>query len=223
MRSPGPPEDAGMSVSSTARDPRAPSDTQTSERSEGVIPDQQTSGVVCQMQRPRVHGKFLYVAGKHFWIRGVTYGTFRPNAAGLQFPDEDMVRRDLRAIAEAGFNSVRVYTAPPQWLLDVAAACGLRVMIGLPWEQHVAFLEDPQRVQRIIRELRATVRRLAAHPAILCYVVGNEIPASVARWYGKQRIEKFIAKLCDAVKSADPSALATYVNFPTTEYLDLPF
>jgi GT2 family glycosyltransferase len=53
--------------------------------------------------------------------------------------------------------------------------------------------------------------------------VGNEIPASVVRWYGKARIERFIGRLSAAVKSADPGALVTYVNFPTTEYLDLPF
>ena len=52
---------------------------------------------------------------------------------------------------------------------------------------------------------------------------GNEIPSSIVRWYGKTRIERFIGRLCAAVKSEDPSALVTYVNFPTTEYLDLPF
>src|SRR5262245_43917682 len=214
-----------MSIPATSILSRLAGDAQMreSEVSEWGVPAQQTSGGMREIERPRAQGKFLYVAGKHFWIRGVTYGTFRPNAAGLQFPDEVTVRRDLRAMADAGFNSIRVYTAPPQWLLDVAGACGLRVMLGLPWEQHITFLDDTRRVQRIIRELRATVRRLAAHPAILCYVVGNEIPASVVRWYRKRQIEKFIAKLCYAVKSEDPSALTTYVNFPTTEYLDLPF
>jgi GT2 family glycosyltransferase len=175
------------------------------------------------MRRPRVHGKFLYIGHEHFWIRGVTYGTFRPDPTGLQFPTKDVVERDFRAIADAGFNSVRVYTTPPSWLLDEAARCGLRVMIGLPWEQHIAFLDDNTRVQRIMRDTRLSVRGSARHPAVLCYVVGNEIPPSVVRWYGKSRIERFIKSLCEAVKSEDSAALATYVNFPTTEYLDLPF
>jgi GT2 family glycosyltransferase len=175
------------------------------------------------MRRPRVHGKFLYIGREHFWIRGVTYGTFRPDPAGLQFPTRDVVERDFRAIAEAGLNSVRVYTTPPRWLLDVAAACSLRVMIGLPWEQHIAFLDDSTRVQRIVGDTRLSVRGLGRHPAVLCYVIGNEIPPSVVRWYGKSRIERFIKKLCGVVKLEDPGGLVTYVNFPTTEYLDLPF
>ena len=55
------------------------------------------------------------------------------------------------------------------------------------------------------------------------YVIGNEIPSSIVRWYGKDRIEKFLKELYRSVKKIDPRALVTYVNFPTTEYLDLSF
>ena len=53
--------------------------------------------------------------------------------------------------------------------------------------------------------------------------MGNEIPPSIVRWYGRQRIEGFIERLYRAAKSEHPEALVTYVNFPTTEYLELPF
>ena len=126
-------------------------------------------------------------------------------------------------MAENGFNSVRVYTVPPLRLLDAAATSGLRVMVGVPWEQHIAFLDDPRRLGRLVNDIRTNVQRLAGHPALLCYAIGNEIPASIVRWYGKSRVEKFIARLCTTVRGEDPGALVTYVNFPTTEYLDLPF
>ena len=175
------------------------------------------------MQRPRVRGKFLFVGDEKFWIRGVTYGTFKPDHSGVQFPPPDVVERDFRAIADAGLNAIRVYTPPPLWLMHTACRFGLRVMIGLPWEQHITFLDDRARIKRIVSDMRENVRHLAGHPAVLCYAIGNEIPASVVRWYGKVRIERFIARLSAAVKSEDPSALVTYVNFPTTEHLDLPF
>lgn len=175
------------------------------------------------MQRPRVRGKFLFVGDEKFWIRGVTYGTFKPDHSGVQFPPPDVVERDFRAIADAGLNAICVYTPPPLWLMHTACRFGLRVMIGLPWEQHITFLDDRARIKRIVSDMRENVRHLAGHPAVLCYAIGNEIPASVVRWYGKVRIERFIARLSAAVKSEDPSALVTYVNFPTTEHLDLPF
>ena len=175
------------------------------------------------MRRPEVRGKFLFVGEEKFWIRGVTYGTFRPDASGVQFPPPDVVARDFRAIADAGLNAIRVYTTPPLWLMHAAAACGLRVMIGLPWEQHITFLDERTRAEGIVGEMRNSVRRLARHPALLCYAVGNEIPPSVVRWYGKARVEQFIARLYNVVKSEDPNGLVTYVNYPTTEYLELPF
>jgi beta-galactosidase/beta-glucuronidase len=71
--------------------------------------------------------------------------------------------------------------------------------------------------------VRDTVRSHAGHPAILCYAIGNEIPAGIVRWHGRKRIEGFLQRLYRAAKSEDPDALVTYVNFPTTEYLRLPF
>jgi cellulose synthase/poly-beta-1,6-N-acetylglucosamine synthase-like glycosyltransferase len=174
-----------------------------------------------EMRRPRVQGKFLFVGEEKFWIRGVTYGTFKPDRSGLQFPSQDILKRDLQAIADEGLNAIRVYTVPPLWLMDAAAASGIRVMIGLPWEQHVAFLDHRNNAKRILRGLRESVRHLAGHPAVLCYAVGNEIPPSIVRWYGKARIERFIKHAGAAVKLEDPDALITYVNFPTTEYLDV--
>src|SRR5436853_7205854 len=80
--------------------------------------------------RPRVEGKFLRVAGRRFWIRGVTYGTFRPNARGELFPDPGQVRRDMAQMRAAGVNTLRTYMAPPLWLLDLAAEHGLWVVAG---------------------------------------------------------------------------------------------
>jgi GT2 family glycosyltransferase len=96
-------------------------------------------------------------------------------------------------------------------------------MVGLPWEQHVAFLDDPALVRSIERRVRDGVRACAAHPAVLCYAVGNEIPAPIVRWHGRKRIERFLRRLYEAAKDEDPAGLVTYVNYPTTEYLDLSF
>ena len=175
------------------------------------------------MQRVRVRGKFLYLGEEKFWVRGVTYGTFCPDSNGVAFPNPTIVERDLRTMASVGVNSIRVYTIPPRWFLDLAASYGLRVMVGLPWEQHVTFLNSRAGTRRIIRAVREGVWQCADHPAVLCYAVGNEIPASVVRWYGKRRIEAFLRKLTALVKQEDPGALVTYANFPTTEYLNLAF
>ncbi len=124
-------------------------------------------------------------------------------------------------MAAAGVNTVRTYTAPPDDVLDAAWQHGLRMMIGLPWMQHVAFLDEAAFARRIRREVAAEVRRLAQHPAALLFAVGNEIPPGIVRWHGAARVERFLQALYHDAKAAAPSALLTYANFPPTEHLEL--
>jgi O-antigen biosynthesis protein len=126
-------------------------------------------------------------------------------------------------MAAAGVNAFRTYVPPPDWLLDEALERGMHVMVGLAWEQHVAFLDEPEFAQGILARGAAQVRECEAHPALLCYVIGNEIPASIVRWHGKERVEGFLERLFWEAKAADPEGLFTYVNYPSTEYLELPF
>ncbi len=173
--------------------------------------------------RPAVKGKFLFVDDEKFYIRGVTYGPFRPDEEGCEYHTPEQVEKDFSLMAANGINAVRTYTVPPRWLLDVAQRHGLRVMVGLPWEEHVTFLDSKKLARDIEKRVRLGVRSCAGHPALLCFTIGNEIPATIVRWFGRRRVEAFLERLYLAAKQEDPGALITYVNFPTTEYLELPF
>jgi O-antigen biosynthesis protein len=185
--------------------------------------DSISSGVAAPIARPQVRGKFIFVGNEKLYIRGVTYGTFHPDAAGNFYPSPEITSRDFAAMVANEINAVRTYTVPPRWLLDLAAEYGLWVMVGLPWEQHIAFLDDRKRVRSLEQRIRASVRSCAGHPALLCYAIGNEIPAGIVRWYGRHRVERFLARLYRIAKREDPDSLVTYVNYPTTEYLQLRF
>ena len=66
-------------------------------------------------------GKFLRAGDERFLVKGVTYGTFAPDAEGYQFPPLAQVADDFRQMAELGINTVRTYTPPRRELLDEAA------------------------------------------------------------------------------------------------------
>jgi O-antigen biosynthesis protein len=173
--------------------------------------------------RIATNGKFLCAGDGRFFVKGVTYGTFAPDADGYQFPSADRVAEDFRLMAGLGINTVRTYTPPRRDLLDEAARHGLRVMVGVPWSQHVAFLDDRKLRRDIRREIVRQVEELGSHPATLLFALGNEIPAGVVRWHGRLRVERFLRWLYEQAKAAAPESLFTYVNFPPTEFLDLSF
>ena len=172
--------------------------------------------------RVTARGRFLHAGGEKLLLRGVTYGPFGPSAGGGDYV-RAAAENDFRHIRAAGFNTLRLYTPPPRWLLDAAGRNGLRVLGGLAWEQHVAFLDDRSRAREIVSRVAAQAAAVAGHPSLLGWTIGNEIPAPVVRWHGRRRTEAFLHRLHDAVKASDESALVTYVNYPTTEYLDLGF
>lgn len=173
--------------------------------------------------RTVVKGKFILIDDEKFHIKGVTYGTFKPDVNGYNFPPEQVIEKDFSLMMQHGINTVRTYTVPPLHLLDIADRFGLKVVVGLPWEQHITFLDTKEGINQIIRRTQEGVRHCQSHPSILCYTIGNEIPAPIVRWYGPKKIEQFLKKLYLAVKEVDPEGLVTYVNYPTTEYLSLPF
>ncbi len=146
-----------------------------------------------------------------------------PDASGSEFPDLELVERDFAQMAANGLNALRVFTTPPRPLLDAAHRHGLRVMVGLSAERNVGFLIDKQGAPDIEALVRAQVRSCAGHPALLCYAIGNEIPASIVRWLGRDRVERYLERLFRAAKAEDPEGLVTYANYPSTEYLQLPF
>src|SRR6185437_5925639 len=170
-----------------------------------------------------VQGKFFFTGGKKHFVKGVTYGPFAPGADGTQFPTSERLAQDFALMAEMGANTVRVFTVPPVRLLDAAGANGLKVLVGIPWSQHVTFLDNPSVQAEIRRSVLAGVRSCQRHRAVFAYVIGNEIPPDMVRWHGADRVRAFLKELVAAVKEEVPGALVSYANFPSTEYLTIDF
>jgi GT2 family glycosyltransferase len=171
----------------------------------------------------RVQGKFFFCGDAKFFIKGVTYGPFPVGSHGSQFPEREIAERDFSLMAENGINTVRVFTPPPLWLLDLADDHGLKMLVGVPWSQHVTFLDSAEIERDIERSVLETVRSMNRHPAILAFLVGNEIPPDMVRWHGPKRVREFLKKLVGLIKDVDPDRLVSYANFPSTEYLTIDF
>ena len=131
-----------------------------------------------------VDGKFFRRGEKKFYVKGVTYGPFAPNARGEMFPEPEQAARDFAQIAELGANVLRVYYVPPWWLLDLAAKHELKILLDIPWPKHLCFL-DVKEVQAAARgAVRQALATTKGHPAIFAYSVVNEISAEIVRWSG---------------------------------------
>src|SRR5438132_1122236 len=169
--------------------------------------------------RIRPAAKFFLEGDKKFFVKGVTYGPFKPDAEGNYLGRPEQVDADLALMRQAGLNVVRIYHAPPCWFLDRCTNAGMRVLVTLPWEKHIEFLRERSIRKQIAEAVRTTVSKYAGHPAILGYLVGNEISSTMARWLGARRVIEFVEELIRIGRAIDPDALFSYATYPPTEYL----
>jgi GT2 family glycosyltransferase len=170
-------------------------------------------------QRIRPAAKFFLEGDKKFFVKGVTYGPFKPDLEGNYLGRPEQVDADLALMRQTGLNVVRIYHAPPPWFLDRCTNAGMRVLVTLPWEKHIEFLRERSIRRQIGEAVRETVSKYAGHPAILGYLVGNEISSTMARWLGARRVIEFVEELIRIGRALDPDALFSYATYPPTEYL----
>ena len=169
--------------------------------------------------RIRPVAKFLFEGDQKFFVKGVTYGPFKPDAHGNYLGKPEQVDIDLALMREGGLNLVRIYHAPPRWFLDRCASAGMHVLVTLPWAKHVEFLRDRKTRHEIAEALRIAVSENAGHEALFGYLVGNEISSTMVRWLGVRRVTEFIERLIQIGRAIDPNALFSYATYPPTEYL----
>lgn len=172
-----------------------------------------------KMERVRPRAKFFFAGDEKFFLKGVTYGPFRPNDDGDFLPSPERAAQDFELMREMGVNIIRIYHVPPKWFLDVCRDHGMRAIISIPWAEHVEFLNNPKIRKQIVQTIRDAVARNKGHEAIFAYLVGNEIPTTMVRWLGAKRVTYFVEHLINVARSVDPLPMYSYASYPPTEYL----
>ena len=114
--------------------------------------------------RLEVRGKFFFAGDDKVPLRGVTYGPFAPDADGYEYPAPEVVERDLALMTELGANCLRLFTPPPRWLLDLAAERNLWVLVGIPWAEHICFLDSEEITRHRPAHRRGRGRGLPGSP-----------------------------------------------------------
>lgn len=184
-----------------------------------VVTDSSSDPPTLPAPRVTAAGKFLRLDGRKFILHGAIYGPFGPGDRNHGLPPAETVARDLSSMADWGANAVRLYHPPPEWFLDLCAERGLYAVVSVPWGDHVDFLQTATDCATVLGTIRDVAERLAPYPQVAALLVGNEIQATLVRWLGAGRVQRFLEELIDAARAAAPRTLIGYANYPGTEFL----
>lgn len=175
------------------------------------------------MVRLKVRGFHFYKENEKWLAKGVTYGPFRPDENGAQYPPRQRIIEDFDLMVAAGVNTVRLYTSPTDELARLAEERGLYLLIDVPWPKHLNVYGDKILENMCIKMLEDDIRSSLQWPNVLGVLLGNEIPPDIARWAGIEQVEKFLRRLCAHARRIAPELLLGFANFPSTEFLKLDF
>lgn len=149
----------------------------------------------------------LLVDGLQYEIKGLTLSWDKSDLPALE--------ASLLDIKSLGANCVRTWGAgeDTKILLDMAEKHGIKVMVGL-WMRHgKAGMEGEDSFNYVkdetgkAEQLANTLKWVEAyknHPAVLMWGIGNEVTLNIATEPEKVAYAKFLEKVCQAVKKADP-------------------
>jgi beta-galactosidase/beta-glucuronidase len=170
----------------------------------------------------QIKGKSLLVDGRPFIVRGIHYGPWRPGTGpgkGFPYPSPQNVDEDFRIIRSLNANAILVYN-PPGYVLDIADRYGLKVLycFDLNW-----YLQTDDAAARERAGVLHAVQDNRQKPALLGWVLGNEIPLNAIEQRGASTIENSLSSLYRSVKEVDPDHPITHSNWPVAKDLNLGF
>jgi exo-beta-1,3-glucanase (GH17 family) len=119
-----------------------------------------------------------------------------------------MGRGDIERFAAHGGNSIRTWSTSndhqdTRALLDEAAANGVTVALGLSVtaERHGFDYDDPRAVARQLANIREEVLKYRDHPALLFWLVGNELNHS----YSNPAVWDAVNDIAEMIHELDPN------------------
>jgi len=136
-----------------------------------------------------IRGREIFIDGQRFVMKGVCYSPNPIGHSGAESPRSDfftkkwraVYQRDLPRMREMGVNCVRVYgwetKADHREFLDLAWNDGrqpIRVLVSEWIDPHTDWTSD-RTVKRLKSDWAALAKKVRNHPAVLGYMVGNEL------------------------------------------------
>jgi hypothetical protein len=157
-----------------------------------------------------------------FFVRGIHYGPWRPGTGpNKQYPYPRIhdIAADFELIRKTGANTILIYD-PPDEVLDLAQQYSLKVVyvFALDWYA----IGGPEQ-ETITASVVRRVKQVRGKPALLAYLLGNEVTGDALQSRGDGPIVAGLRDLFTGIKAVDVDHPISHANWPPARHLNLSF
>lgn len=144
-------------------------------------------------------------------IKGVTYDLKYPKISHYSQIPHDVFEKDFKLMKGAGVNTIRFYSQPPEFILDLADKYRIKVIETIVFPGDWTNFNSTYQLQALKREAIRNIKRDIDRECIYAWSIWNDAPwtygsgrGDVIRAYGKERVSNFLRELYMTVKKHDP-------------------
>ena len=167
---------------------------------------------------------WYYINGHKFFVNALGYEI---NARPGQHPyvkrwsQPELVKSDLAAIKEAGFNAIRTWSELSEEELEVAQESGLKVVLGIGINPKDDF-SNPEVVERLMGIVENVLAYSKNYDSVITYLIMNEPMPQHIKTVGAQATVDLWKKMRDLIHREHPGIPVTISgNSTVTEFVDM--
>ncbi len=170
----------------------------------------------------RIIGDWFYLDGQKFFIKGIGYETHaRPGQLPWNYEfDAAQINADLSRIKDAGFNTIRTWSALSEEELQLVEASGLKILFGIWIDPNGAF-GDADFKSSVMKQVSDILSYTQHYPSIIGYLIMNEPTADHIYEAGAQNLADLWFQVINLIHQHHPGIPVSFSNSIADDYIGM--
>ena len=173
-------------------------------------------------QNVEITDGWYYINGEKFFVKGIGYETHtRPGQVPWVYSfDADLIRYDLNRFKNAGFNTIRTWSALSEEELQLVEESGLKILFGI-WIDPAGDFSDPGFRNEAYNQVNNVLNYSTNYNSIIGYLIMNEPQVQHIYDTGAQSLADLWQSIIDLIHQKDPGIPVSFSNTIIGDYINM--
>ncbi len=180
------------------------------------------SSSLCFSQNVQIIDGWYYIDGEKFFVKGIGYETHtRPGQVPWEYSfDADIIEFDLNRIKNAGFNTIRTWSALKEEELQLVENSDLKILFGI-WIDPQGDFSDVSFQAEAYNHVNDVLNYSANFNSIIGYLIMNEPQVQHIYDVGAQSLSDLWQSIIELIHYKHPGIPVSFSNTMIGDYINM--